>query len=180
MRTLYGAAALAFVLGACATHTPNPATQQNLEREADATLSEMVNRDQSLNDVLQQSTAYAVFPDVGAAGAFVAGGAFGKGILFEGGRPVGYVEVKQGSVGLELGGQTYSELVILRDRYDVAQLKAGKLDIGARASAVILKTGAAATAQAGDGESVFVMPRGGLMAGVTITGQTIDYRPLRG
>jgi len=180
MRTLYGVAALAFALGACATHTPSPATQRNLESEADATLSEMTNRDPSLNDVLATSNAYAVFPDVGAAGAFVAGGAFGKGILFEGGRPVGYVEVKQGSIGLELGGQTYSELVVLKEPHDVALLKAGQLAIGANASAVILKTGAAATANAANGNSVFVMPRGGLMAGVSITGQTIDFRPLRG
>jgi lipid-binding SYLF domain-containing protein len=92
----------------------------------------------------------------------------------------GYVELRQGSVGPQLGGQTYSELLVLRDPYDIDRLKAGAFDIGASATAVVLTTGAAANAALSTGATVFVLPRGGLMAGVSISGQQIAYRPLRG
>ncbi len=172
-------ALLVCVLGACATHTPSPQQQQSLEQKGAATLSEMIARDPGLPALLSSSEAYAVFPDVGAAGAIV-GGAFGKGILYERGRPMGYVEVKQGSVGLQLGGQTYAELIVLRNRHDVEELKAGTLNLGAGASAVAIKAGAAASGSFAGGTSVFVMPHGGLMADISISGQTIAYRPLAG
>jgi lipid-binding SYLF domain-containing protein len=165
-------------LGACGTTTPSHATQQNLQSQAATTLSAMTQRDPGLPALLSSAAGYAVFPDVGAAGALLAGGAFGKGILYEQGRPTGYVELKQASVGPQLGGQTYAELVVLRNPNDVEDLKGGVFKMGANMSAVILKTGAAAAANFESGISVFVMPRGGMMAGVSVHGQKIGYRPL--
>jgi lipid-binding SYLF domain-containing protein len=176
MWTRYSVAALA--LAACATKTPSMTVQRNLEQEAAATLAEMEARQPGLKQLIADSAGYAVFPDIGSAGAFIAGGAFGKGILFQNGVPTGYVELKQGSVGLELGGQTYSELLVLRDRYDIDRLMTGQFNVGAGATAVILKTGAAAATDLDRTVNVFVVPRGGMMAGITVSGQKIDYKPL--
>jgi lipid-binding SYLF domain-containing protein len=173
----FQAAVVVCALGACATHTPSPQQTYSLEQKAAAALSEMISRDPGLPALLSASEAYAVFPDVGAAGAIV-GGAFGKGILYERGRPMGYVEVKQGSIGLQLGGQTYSELIVLRNRADVEALKAGSFKMGAGMSAVAIKTGAAAAGSFAGGTSVFVMTKGGLMADISVSGQTVAYRPL--
>ncbi len=137
----------------------------------------MEARQPGLHELVASSAGYAVFPNIGAGGAIV-GGAFGKGILFEHGHPTGYVELKQGSVGAQIGGQTYSELLLVRDHYDIDRLKAGEFRMGADASAVVLNSGAAASDRFAEGSTVFVLPRGGLMAGVSIAGQQINYQPL--
>ena len=180
MRNLFGVATLALALGACATSAPSAAKQQDLEAKSDQTLSEMQHKDPSLTNVLQSSTAYAVFPNIGAAGALYVGGAFGKGILYEGGRPCGYVELKQASAGLTIGGQTYAEVLALQNQADVAKLKAGNLDLGASVGATVLTAGAAAAANFTNGQAVFIMPHGGLMGSLTVTGQTISFKPLAG
>ena len=180
MSKWFASAVFVLAAAACATHTPAPQAQASLEDKASATLADMQARDPGLNGLLARSAGYAIFPDVGAAGALVAGGAFGRGFLYEHGVLTGYVELRQGSVGPQLGGQTYSELLVLRDPYDIDRLKAGAFDIGASATAVVLTTGAAANAALSTGATVFVLPRGGLMAGVSISGQQIAYRPLRG
>jgi lipid-binding SYLF domain-containing protein len=162
---------------ACGGRQPSPAAQRNLLNDANTTIAEMTARDPGLSPVLINSVAYAVFPDVGAAGAVV-GGAYGRGILYEDRTATGLIELKQGSIGLQLGGQTYSELIVLRDPQQIENLKSGELKIGADASAVIIRSGAAAAVRFDHGSEVFVMPRGGLMGGVTISGQSIGYQPL--
>ena len=56
----------------------------------------------------------------------------------------------------------------------------GNFDLGASADAVALTAGAATEAALRKGIAVFVMPRGGLMAGITVNGQSIGYHPLVG
>jgi lipid-binding SYLF domain-containing protein len=172
--------ALACSFAACTIRAPTPEAQLTLEQQAAASLSQMEARDPGLTRLLASSAGYAVFPDIGAAGALFAGGAFGRGILYEHGVPSGYVEIRQGSVGPQLGGQTYAELLVLRGAYDIERLKTSPFDLGAHASAVVLTAGAAASARFESGVSVFVSPRGGLMAGVSITGQQVAYHPLAG
>jgi lipid-binding SYLF domain-containing protein len=157
--------------------TQTPGQELRLEDQVSATLGEMTARDPGVNGLLHQTYAYAVFPDVGKAGIFYVGGAYGNGILYENGAPTGLVQLRQGSLGLELGGETFSELVLLRDPKDVQRLKTGNFDLGADASAVALTAGAATEAAFRNGMAVLVMPRGGLMAGITITGQSIEFHP---
>jgi lipid-binding SYLF domain-containing protein len=170
-------ALVAFCIGGCATAPKSPAGRQSLQDQARATISQMQARDPSLGPVLQNAYAYAVFPSIGQAGAFVAGGAHGRGILFERGQVVGFVDLTQGSVGPQLGGQTYSELLILNTPQALNALKAGRFDVGAQASAVAISAGAAASTSFNTNYTVFVMPRGGLMAGLSIAGQQINFQP---
>jgi lipid-binding SYLF domain-containing protein len=173
-------AILVCAVAACGANTPSQGERVSLEQRAIAALGDMRQRDPGLDQLLAASAGYAVFPEIGAGGAFVVGGAFGRGILFEHGRATGYVEVRQGSIGPQLGGQTYAELVVLRDPIDIRLIRGGTFRMGADASAVVLNAGAAAATQFASGVTVFVLPRGGLMAGVTLNGQQIVYRPLSG
>jgi lipid-binding SYLF domain-containing protein len=149
----------------------------SLEQNARATLSEMQARDPSLPVLLQDAYAYAVFPSVGKGGVIV-GGAFGRGILYERDRPTGYVELAQGSLGAQLGGETFSELIVLRNPDDVRDIKAGTFKLGANASATALTAGAAKGVTLGARENaVFLLKRGGLMVDISVTGQKLDFRP---
>src|SRR5438046_1613736 len=90
---------LVLSLAACAsrseTPAPAPATpaaQVTLDQQAATTLGEMRARDPGLDSMLPASAGYAVFPEIGAAGALIAGGAFGRGVLYQHGAAVGYVK----------------------------------------------------------------------------------------
>lgn len=168
--------AIVLALCACATAPKTAAEKRSLEDEATTTLSAMMRKDPALEPRLRASVAYAVFPSIGKGG-FVAGAAYGRGVLFERGRPTGFVELNQGSIGAQLGAQTFAELIVFMDPNAVAELKNGEFSVGANASGVILTSGAAATAQFDNGIGVFLMPRGGVMAELSVSGQQINYQP---
>jgi lipid-binding SYLF domain-containing protein len=85
--------------------------------------------------------------------------------------------LNQGSIGAQLGGQSFEELIVFHDPNALDRLKSGTFEFGATASAVALKSGAAAGTTFADGVAVFTVPRAGLMAELTITGQKLNYQP---
>ncbi|MBC7174529.1 MAG: lipid-binding SYLF domain-containing protein [Polyangiaceae bacterium] len=170
-------AAASLVIGAGCAHAPKTQHQaQAIESEAEATLNTMVARDPSLQNVLADAAGYVVFPEVGKGGAIV-GGARGIGVVYENGQPIGYAELTQASIGLQLGGQTFSELIVFDNEQALARLKSGDLDVTANASAVALSSGAGAQADFQGGSEVFYLSRGGLMAGLDVAGQKINFKP---
>lgn len=168
--------AILLALSACATAPKSTASKQSLEDNSMATLNTMIRKDPGLENRLRQSAGYAVFPSIGKGG-FIAGAAYGRGILYQNGRSVGYVELNQGSLGAQIGAQTFAEVIVFLDQSKVEQLKAGKFSLDANASAVILTTGAAASAPFQNGVGVFVMPKGGAMAELSVSGQQINFQP---
>ena len=61
--------------------------------------------------MLKKAYGYAVFPSVGKA-ALVIGGAHGKGAVFERGKMIGYATMSQTTLGVQLGGSTFAEVLI--------------------------------------------------------------------
>ncbi|HWM87667.1 MAG TPA: lipid-binding SYLF domain-containing protein [Kofleriaceae bacterium] len=170
------AAGVAMCLTGCATAPETRAEQRSLEERASATLDTMKARDARLDEILDGAAGYVVFPEIGKGGALV-GGAYGRGVVFEGGKPVGYAELSQASIGAQLGGQTFAELIVFQDAKALTRLKTDNFDIGGNISAVALTSGGGAAAQFEGGVAVFVMPRGGLMVDLSVNGQKIDYQP---
>jgi lipid-binding SYLF domain-containing protein len=115
-----------------------------------------------------------VFPTIGK-GAFIVGGAYGRGELYEGGQMVGYCTLTQANAGLIAGGQAYSELIFLDSKDAVDRFKYGNLTFAAQATAVALQTGGTATASFSNGVAVFTIGQKGLMAGVSLAGQHFAY-----
>ena len=177
MSKLSTLAVFAFV-AACGNPGPtSPQAAASLEDQSNAALTDMFARAPQLHAVVNDAAGYAMFPSIGAAGALIAGGASGHGVLYENGYPIGYVSLKQGSVGPQLGGQTFAELIVLPTRDDVAAMRAGNFKFGAHACAVILNRVAATATRFGRGQTVFIQPKGGMMASASITGQHIDFVP---
>jgi lipid-binding SYLF domain-containing protein len=170
---------LAFT-GACTTAPRTPAARHVLLMDSDAALRKMSHRDADLRAFLDRSHAYVVFPNVGEGGVVV-GGAYGRGIVYEKGQPIGFAELNQASFGAQLGGQTFSELIVLRDTQALREFRGGGLRFGAEASGVIVETGAARATEFGShGIAVFVMPKAGFMASASLVGQEIDYQQAEG
>jgi len=163
------------IFAGCATAPSTRAERQSLRQSAEATLGEMIARDPAIRDVTQGAVAYAVFPAIGKGGVLI-GGAYGKGILYEAGVATGYVSLEQASLGAQLGGQSFSEVLVLRTADDVDALKAGRYTVGGNAGVVVLGAEAEAHTTFAPNASVFVLSRGGLMVDASINGQQLKYQ----
>jgi len=177
--TMRVAAVLAVVAGllvSCSTAPSTVGGRDELVQQATSALGEMNREDSGLDELTRKAYGYAMFPEV-AKGGLVFGGGYGRGVVYEQGQHIGYADLSQASFGLQVGGQTYSELIVFENKAALERLKQGRIDLAADASAVILKTGAAANARFVDGFAVFVRPIGGAMAEATVGGQQVTYVP---
>jgi len=150
--------------------------RQQLQDEAQTALSGFARKDPSLENKLDEAYGYVVFPSIGKGGAIV-GGAFGRGIVYEQGERIGYATLTQGTIGAQLGGQSYSQLILFRNEDRLNELKAENFSFSAEVSAVAATAGAARKAQWTNGVLVFVKSQGGLMAEASVGGQKFDYVP---
>src|SRR5210317_299619 len=64
--------------------------------------------------LLAESYGYAVLPTIGKGGIGV-GGAGGTGCVFAGGKHTGNVSMGQVTVGFQLGGQAYSQIILFKN-----------------------------------------------------------------
>jgi lipid-binding SYLF domain-containing protein len=142
-----------------------------------------------------KSYGYAVFPMIGKAG-YVFGGAHGTGRVYRGSTPVGESVMNQVTVGFQLGGQAYSQIIFLEDKRAFDEFTSGNFEFSAQATAVAITAGAAvqggtagssanasgtqhhvrhAPANYYDGMATFTITKGGLMYEASIGGQHFDF-----
>src|SRR4030095_17083613 len=95
--------------------------------------------------LVKRSYGYSLFPNV-VKGGLVVGGAYGRGVVYERGQHSGYSDLSQGSVGLQVGGQSFSELLVFENKEALERFKAGRFGFAAGASAGGWKTGGATNA----------------------------------
>ena len=104
------------LLGSCETTPDTPSKRVELHEEVEAAVAAFKREDPSMIPRFFDSAyGYAVFPAVGKGG-FGVGGAYGRGELFEQGRMVGYCDLSQATIGLQLGGQQYREIIFFQDK----------------------------------------------------------------
>jgi lipid-binding SYLF domain-containing protein len=164
-------------LSACATAPKSVEGKAEIRDEAATALAKAQRHDPTLVPVLREAAGYAVFPAVGKGAAGV-GGAYGKGVLYEDSAPVGYCDLSQATIGFQLGGQRYTEIIAFETQQALEAFKEGDLRFDAQATAVALKSGAGANAQFKDGVAVFTMDEAGLMFEASIGGQKFSYEPM--
>jgi lipid-binding SYLF domain-containing protein len=140
------------------------------------------------------SYGYAVFPSIGKGGLGV-GAAHGKGRVYTGGKYVGDTSMSQVSIGLQAGGQAFSEIIFFEDQKTFEEFTSGNFAFSADAGAVVITasasgsastTGTSGTASTGKkdadtvgkyrkGTAVFTIAKGGLMYEATLAGQKFKY-----
>jgi len=160
----------------CNTAPKSDEKKDALADEAQAVLKQMQAQDETLRGFLDRGHSHAIFPNVGKGGLGV-GGAYGRGVVYRGNEMVGYVDLTQASIGLQAGGQSFAELIVFENEDTFNKFTKGELQFGANVSAIALKTGAGAAATFKNGLAVFVMPKGGLMAELSLSGQQFKYQP---
>ena len=143
-------------------------------KEASQTIAQYKKTDPGLSKFFAKAAGYAVFPGVGKGGIGL-GGAYGTGIVYQGGKTVGHTSLTQVTIGFQLGGQTYSEIIFFETKKALADFKAGDFAFSAQASAVALSTGASSTAKYEGGVAVFTATKRGLMVEASVGGQKFSY-----
>lgn len=144
---------------------------------AQATLARVTSVDPSIKNFLANAYGYAVFPTV-SKGAIIVGGAYGQGAAFHADKMVAKCSLAQATVGAQLGGQTYSEVIFFQDQPHFQQFLSGNFAFDAQASAVAVTAGAAANAAYNHGVAVFSLPKAGLMYEASVGGQKFTCHPV--
>jgi lipid-binding SYLF domain-containing protein len=137
---------------------------------------------------------YAVFPNIGKGGIGI-GGAHGKGRVYRNGKKLGDVSMTQISIGLQLGGQAYRQVIYFEDERALKEFTSGNFEFGAQAEAIAITAsagaqagteGASASANENQAEAeyykgmiVFTMGKGGLMYQASIGGQQYKFTPVK-
>lgn len=144
----------------------------------------------------QTSYGYALFPSIGKGGIGI-GGAYGDGKVYVGGEEVGKTSMTQLSIGFQLGGQVYSQIIFLEDKRAFDDFTSGNFEFSAQAAAVAITAAASAQSSTGGGSSagtsggkndastvsagyqkgmaVFTVAKGGLMYEAALAGQKYSY-----
>ena len=150
--------------------------EKEFEKQVQDTIKLFKEKDPGLNKFFNGAQGYAVFPTVGKGG-FGIGAARGRGLVYERGAVVGETILTQVTIGAQLGGQTYSEVVFLEDRATMNSFKTGNFALSAQASAVAAASGASANAKYKQGVAVFTMAKSGLMYEASVGGQQFHFLP---
>lgn len=168
--------AICVVAGGCDTAPRTESDKKVLAVRATDALAEFKRVDPSLQRMLDKAYGYAIFPSVGK-GAVGVGGAYGRGEVYEGNTMVGYCDLSQGTIGFQLGGQEYMELIVFETKAALDSFKSNTFEFSGQASAVAVRSGAAATAPYENGVAVFTMTKAGLMFEASIGGQRFTFQP---
>ncbi|UCG14747.1 MAG: hypothetical protein JSU72_09995 [Deltaproteobacteria bacterium] len=158
---------------------------------------EVFKKSPAVQPFFKDAYGYAVFPTVGKGGIGI-GGAYGKGQVYAGGKVTGIAKLFKATIGFQLGGQAFKEIIFFEDKRAYDDFTSGEFEFDAAASAVAITAGAQAkvgTEGAGAGASagpatgaqakrgyrkgmaVFVHATGGLMYEAAIGGQKFTFKP---
>jgi lipid-binding SYLF domain-containing protein len=147
---------------------------EKLITESSKAKSAFIQTDPSMATLFESSYGYVIFPKIGKGGLIV-GGSGGDGILYEKGKAAGMVKTGQITVGAQIGGQAYREVIFFENQDALDRMKASKTEFSSQISAVAVKSGVSKNAKYTDGVSVFTQDLGGLMAEATVGGQKFKY-----
>ncbi len=134
-------------------------------------------KDASFNATLKKAYAYAIFPEVGKGG-FIIGASHGAGEVYKKGKLIGRAKMTQTTVGAQVGGQTYAEVVLFKNKKALDRFKASRFEGSAAATAIGGKKGAAAASKYKEGVAIMVLPIKGAMAEAAVGGQKFAFEPV--
>jgi len=171
MRTIIATIALVFATAASA------ASKQEIDAQVRETLGQFQKQTSAGHELGQKAAGMLVFPKVIKAGIGI-GGEYGEGALLIHGKPVAYYNIASASIGLQLGAQARSEIVLFMNEHALGSFRNSQ---GWKAGV----DGSVALATLGAGGSIdtetakkpiigFIFSNQGLMYNLTFEGSKIS------
>ncbi|NRR92829.1 lipid-binding SYLF domain-containing protein [Winogradskyella undariae] len=143
-------------------------------KDAEKAIKTFKTSDKGLETFFSNSSGYVIFPNVGE-GALVIGAASGNGVLYENGVATGMASMKKLDIGMQAGGEAYSQVIFFETKDALNEFKAENFEFSAEAKAVIVDKGASKNANYNDGVVIFAKSKAGAMADVSVGGQKFSY-----
>jgi lipid-binding SYLF domain-containing protein len=128
-------------------------------------------------DLFRSAYGYAVFPRIDK-GAAVIGGAYGQGLVYEGGRLVGQAKTTHVSVGVQVGGGTYAEVIFFQNAETMSQFKGSEVMTSSQAAVAGAADSASVHGRDRPGLSVFTMGRTGVFLDASAGARKVTFCPL--
>ncbi len=151
---------------------------QALRDRVKATIDMFKRSDTTMEKLFKSAAGYVVFPSV-TKGALIIGGASGDGLVFEKDKVIGRAKLTQVTIGAQIGGQEYAEVIFFETTNALAHFKESHIELSAQVSAVAASQGSSDNAQYVDGIMIFTEAKTGLMAEASVGGQKLAFVPLK-
>ena len=143
--------------------------RQEIDRNAQATLDELLKTQESVRGLYERAAGYAVFTVT--KGGFIVSGGGGNGVAVD--KATGnhtYMRMGTGGIGLGIGGQRYSLVMLFETADRLGKFLAGGWDSSATAEAVAGQEGIAFRSSFIDGVAFYQVTEKGLMAQADVSG----------
>jgi len=159
-----------------------PMTTHRAGAQTDKEVQEVIRQfekgDPGMQAWFREAYGYAVFPSVGK-GAVGVGGAYGKGLVYERGTLIGKTSLTAVTIGFQLGGQAFREVIFFKDKTALDDFTRGNFEFQAGVSAVALKAGASKDLGYNKGVAVMTATKGGLMYEAAVGGQKFTFEKIK-
>jgi lipid-binding SYLF domain-containing protein len=160
-------------LGLLASGPALAKSAEQIDIEVNAALKEFKNKVNGADEFLSKAEGVLVFPKVIKAGIGI-GGEYGEGALRIGGQTVDYYNTAGASIGLQLGGQARSQIIVFmaKDALDAFRTSSG-WEAGVDGSIAVVEWGAGedlSTVEVKDPIVAFIFGNKGLMFNISLEG----------
>lgn len=152
-------------------------THTEIDKKVNAALAKCFREITGCKPLGEKAAGILVFPDVTKA-AIGIGGSYGEGALRVGGKSVGYYSTSSASIGLSLGAQERSEVIMFMTKAALDEFRNSTgWEVGVNASVAVIDTGKSGTL---DTETIkdpvigFIFGETGLMADLSLKGAKVS------
>jgi lipid-binding SYLF domain-containing protein len=133
--------------------------------------------DPGLTNFFAKAAGYAILPGVGEGGLII-GGEHGDGLVYENDKLIGKVTMSEVSVGAQVGGGSFAEVIFFETEAALKDFKKSKWEMSAKAKANIAASGVAENAKYDQGVAVFTLPKTGAMVAAAVGGQKFKFKAI--
>ena len=152
-------------------------TPEDLNTNADQALHTLTSTNPLAADLSKKAKAVLIFPNIIKAG-LIFGGAYGEGVLKQGGKVSGYYNSVTASWGFQAGAQSYGYVVFLMSKKAIKYVHdTHGWEIGTGPTVVVVNEGVAknlSTSSLKDDAYAFIFDQQGLMVSLSIEGTKIS------
>jgi lipid-binding SYLF domain-containing protein len=149
------------------------ADAREIDVSANVALEQFQKEVKGANQFLEKANGYLIFPKVVKAGLGI-GGEYGEGVLRIGGKTVAYYSTAAASIGLQLGVQKKSVIIVFLTKEALSKFsRSDGWEVGVDGSVALIKVGAGGsidTTNLKDPIVAFVFGQKGLMYNLTLEG----------
>ena len=140
------------------------------------TIKSFMKGNEAITNLVYKSYAYVVFPSIGKGG-LIFGGAYGEGRAYIKGFWVGDVILEQYTLGLQAGGQQYSEILFFKTKESFEKFQKDGFEDATQSSVVPIYSGISSDVDFAKDVQVFSSSSAGLMLEATTGAQNFTYTP---